>query len=273
MAWNIEDCARIQSRANERVKRAAAWMNSASARRADRMCVAPGLKLCEEAAKEGLLRELWMVDEVWEREQARIEPLLRPPVRAAFISRPVADKLGCGQQSSQGLIGLVSLRAARFAAGPEAADWLRGKQRVLALCNVQDPGNVGTALRTATALGYAAAFGPGCADPYSSKALRASMGAAFRGDTAFFDDELAFVEAVRRAGLRPVAAALTDKALPVTGIGRGEPLALFIGHEGKGLARETIDACDCAAVIPICDRVESLNAAAAAAIAMWELRP
>ena len=293
----------ITSRANERVKQLAALLADPAERRERGLCVAPGLKLCEEAATAGLLRELWVTERAMDRQGARIERLLaaraggceaergaREPLcrdeapnargvdpepdalRLVVMSEPVADRLS-DQKTPQGVVGVACLPSVTVAERDAAADWLRGINRVLALCGVQDPVNVGGALRTAAALGYAVAFGPTCADPFSPKALRASMGAAFRAKTARFASECAFAAAVREAGLRAVAAALIPGAVPITEIGRATPLALFIGNEGNGLDPQTVAACGCAAIIPITGRVESLNAAAAAAIAMWELRP
>ncbi len=268
----------ISSRTNERVKQLAALLADGAARRESGRCAAPGLKLCEEAAKAGLLEELWYTGRAMERQGERIETLLAEAdrlghtVRAVEMTEPVADKLS-DQKTPQGIVGAARLPQMANADGAGAADWLRGRRRVLALCGVQDPGNLGTVLRTAAALGYDVAFGPGCADPFSPKALRASMGAAFRTETALFTNETEFAAAARTAGLRTVATALTPGAVPITEIDRGGALALFIGNEGNGLAAETVAACGCAAIIPITDRVESLNAAAAAAIAMWELRP
>ena len=130
----------------------------------------------------------------------------------------------------------------------------------LALWHVADPGNVGSLVRTADALGPAfVALSPGCADPTSPKALRASMGAIFRVPTGSFDD-------ARRPwiGLVPRGrAALADTEL-------GERATFVLGAEREGLPEDMAASCDLLASIPLADEAESLNVAAAGAIALYE---
>lgn len=259
---------RITSRTNERVLQMTALCADAAARRAAGLCVADGLKLCEEAKRFGLLRELWVTEEALARLGGRLAALLAG-VPAVCMADSVCAKIS-GQKSPQGVLGAAALPA-MGQLGTESG-WLADKDRLAVLCGVQDPVNVGSVLRTAAALGYAAALGPGCADPCSPKALRASMGAAFSTPVAQFPAETAFASLLRQSGWRTAATALSDGAKSITAFGRPEKLALFIGSEGRGLAPETVAACDAQLIIPITDRVESLNAAAAAAIAMWELR-
>jgi RNA methyltransferase, TrmH family len=132
----------------------------------------------------------------------------------------------------------------------------------LALWHVGDPGNVGTLMRTADALGPAfVALSAGCADPTSPKALRASMGAIFRVPTGRFE------EAPRPwVGLVPRGA----EALAETDL--GERATFVLGAEREGLPDEVASSCDLLASIPLADAAESLNVAAAGAIALYELK-
>jgi RNA methyltransferase, TrmH family len=129
----------------------------------------------------------------------------------------------------------------------------------LALWGVSDPGNVGTALRSAAAFGASSvALGPGCADPFGPKAVRASMGAIFAVALARVDD------ATTLPGRRVALVARAGR--PLESIG-GE-LSLVIGAEREGLPEDVVTACDETAHIPIA--TESLNAAMAATIALYE---
>ncbi len=130
----------------------------------------------------------------------------------------------------------------------------------LALWHVADPGNVGTLVRTADALGPAFfALSPGCADPTSPKALRASMGAIFRVPTGSFDDApRPWIGLVPRGGT-----ALADTEL-------GERATFVLGAEREGLPEDVAASCDAFASIPLADEAESLNVAAAGAIALYE---
>lgn len=140
--------------------------------------------------------------------------------------------------------------------------------RAVVLENVQDPGNVGTVLRTADAFGVDLVILCGaCADPYNPKTVRASMGAIFRqpvvrADVKSLPDVLGGLP-VYAAALAPDAADI--RTLPKSG------LAVAVGNEGKGLTEELLALCAGRVVIPMSPRAESLNAAVAAAVAMWEM--
>ena len=130
----------------------------------------------------------------------------------------------------------------------------------LALWQVGDPGNVGTLVRTADALGPAfVALSPGCADPTSPKALRASMGAIFRVPTGSFDDAPhPWVGLVPRGGT-----ALAEAEF-------GERVTFVLGAEREGLPEDVATSCDLLASIPLDEGADSLNVAAAGAIALYE---
>jgi TrmH family RNA methyltransferase len=130
----------------------------------------------------------------------------------------------------------------------------------LALWHVGDPGNVGTLVRTADALGPAfVALSPGCADPTSPKALRASMGAIFRVPTGSFDDAPhPLVGLVPRGGT-----ALAEAEF-------GERVTFVLGAEREGLPEDVASSCDLLASIPLDEDADSLNVAAAGAIALYE---
>lgn len=154
---------------------------------------------------------------------------------------------------------------------------LDGARRVAVLEGIVDVSNVGAIFRSAAALGVdAVLLAPGCADPYTRRALRVSMGCVLKVPWARLPKpwpaatrdvlhEQGFVCAA--LALRDDAQTLDDPALKATG-----KLALFLGTEGTGLTRRALDACDTSVIIPMANGVDSLNVAAAAAIAFWELR-
>lgn len=145
---------------------------------------------------------------------------------------------------------------------------LTGRRYVL-LDGVQDPGNVGTILRTLDAFDAdGLLLTGGCADPYGWKAVRSSMGAVFRrpiySDTP---EELAAL--LHRSGLPLHGAALREDTVDARQADYTR-CTLAIGSEGRGLSREVLDLCDQTIRIPMSDRCESLNAAIAAAVLLWE---
>ena len=142
--------------------------------------------------------------------------------------------------------------------------------RLLVLENVQDPGNVGTVIRTANALGFeAVALVGACADLYSPKTARATMGAIFRQRVLQTDRE-SLARLLREQGLPLYGAALSDKARDIRELSLAHS-AVAIGSEGRGLSDELLRICDGQLIIPMRPDSESLNAAAAAAVVMWEM--
>jgi RNA methyltransferase, TrmH family len=141
-----------------------------------------------------------------------------------------------------------------------SADLPRGAAEiVLALWQVGDPGNVGTLLRTADAFGAGVALSPQCADPLGPKALRASAGAVFRVPLVAWDDVPRRKVALVAHGGKPLA----DLQLK-------PPLTLLLGSERDGLPERLVASCERAS-IPLAGSAESLNVAAAGAIALYEL--
>ncbi len=146
------------------------------------------------------------------------------------------------------------------------------KGNTVALADLQDNGNVGTVIRTAAALDCGVLLCGSCADIYSAKTVRATMGALFSGDIYISDSAEAAIGVLQQAGIRVIAAALTDKA-EVLGEFEIPPTACFmVGNEGKGLKPSVVELCDKTAIIPMCGKTESLNAATAAAMLLWEAK-
>jgi len=164
-------------------------------------------------------------------------------------------------QTPQGALFLCRL--------PEKAPFVP-KPGMLLLDGIQDPGNLGTILRTADALEVPVALLEGCADPYSHKTVRASMGAVFRSPVI----QTTWEEAARALGKAKIeigVTALSERAKDL----RQAPLsqmAVVIGSEGQGVRREILEAAQRELIIPMNPRCESLNAAVAATIVMWQMK-
>lgn len=144
----------------------------------------------------------------------------------------------------------------------------QGRLRLLVLDGVQDPGNVGTILRTADAFGATVILLPGCADLYNPKTLRAGMGVHFR--SAIYRCALPELTALlKEAGLPLYGAALRNDTADVREVDLRR-CAMAVGSEGRGLSTEVLAACSRTVRIPMDPRCESLNAATAAAVLLWE---
>ncbi len=144
------------------------------------------------------------------------------------------------------------------------------KPGMLLLDGIQDPGNLGTILRTADALDIPVALLEGCADPYSHKVVRASMGAVFRTPVQQTTWETAFA-ACKQAKIPVAVTALSDSAVDLRQA-ETKTMAVVIGSEGQGVRAEILQAAQQKLIIPMNPRCESLNAAVAAAIVMWQMK-
>lgn len=138
-------------------------------------------------------------------------------------------------------------------------------------CSLGDPGNVGTLIRTCAAFDIGALIlCDGCADPYSPKAVRSSMGAVFR-QCIITGNGVQQIEELRKNGYTLCAATLSERSLEIGDIEITGKTCFAVGNEGHGLSKDIIDSCDKQVIIPITKDTESLNASAAAAILIWEL--
>jgi len=178
----------------------------------------------------------------------------------------LTERLLRAEEVASELMGEISTLAhpARVVAVFRRADLARGTDAPtgLALWHVADPGNVGTLIRTADALGPAfVALSPGCADPAGPKALRASMGSLFRVPLAGFDEAPG-----------PRIALVPRAGRTLWELDLGERATFVLGAEREGLTLEMIQNCDEIASIPLAAEAESLNVAAAGAIALYERR-
>ena len=245
---------RLTSRKSAVIRAFRDLARSSAAREEKGLFLCDGQKLLQEALRSGASVEsvLWK-----ENRAANLPPFpqeaLLPADLFDYVS-PMANSPG----------PLFSVRM------PSAPD-LHAVRRVLALEELQDPGNVGTVLRTADAFGVdLVVLLEGCADLYAPKTVRASMGAVFRQAAVRMNAE-AFVSFCREKNLPLWGAALTDTARDFRSVPL-DPAAVLIGSEGHGLSRELLRACDGEIIIPMSGEAESLNAAVAAAIVMWEMQ-
>lgn len=251
----------ITSRDNAAVKAACRLRDSAAARREQNLFFAEGLRLCTDLAATCGLRALYVTEEAL-AAHPELAGLGAEPVA---VSAPVAEKLA-GTRSTQGVFALVKT--------PGAPAPLAPGEHVLVLERVQDPANVGALLRSAAAFGFGRVLlCGGCADPFSPKALRASMGAVGRLALEWHDDAPGAAAALRARGI-PVWAAALEGSVPLAQVAvtPGKGAAVIIGNEGNGLSGAAVAAADGAVRIPMAGGVESLNAAVAGGVLLWHLR-
>ena len=150
---------------------------------------------------------------------------------------------------------------------------IAGARRVAVLENIQNPTNVGAIFRSAAALGMdAVLLTSDCSDPLYRRSARVSMGTVFQVPWTYLGED--WISQLQQAGFRTAAMALSDNSLSIDdpALRREEKLAVVLGSEGNGLSDATIAQCDYTVKIPMYHGVDSLNVAAASAVAFWELR-
>lgn len=243
---------RITARKNPLLQQVRRLLSSRKERQSAGLFVADGTKLLKEAVTywDGL--DTVILSDGVEAEVPEHVRLIRVPEDVMASVSPM--------QTPQGALFLCRL--------PEKTEF-SAQPGMLLLDGIQDPGNLGTILRTADALNVPVALLEGCADPYSHKVVRASMGAVFRVKTAQTTWETAQA-ACKAAGIPIGVTALSERALDLRGADLGK-MAVVIGSEGQGVRQQILDAADAELIIPMNPHCESLNAAVAATIVMWQM--
>jgi len=245
----------ISSRKNPLLQHVKKLLSSRSYRETQGEFAADGVKLLQEAVR-------WVPDllkTVLVTETAQI-CTLPDHVRLVQIPEDVMAQIS-PMETPQGALFVCDLPKTE-----EAPD-LSG---CLVLDGVQDPGNLGTILRTADALDVPVILTPGCADAYNPKTVRAAMGAVFRNPPRWAAQDV-LLEACKQRQIPLYVTALSDRAVDLRQADLRKA-AMVIGSEGRGAGAFFLSHADQELIIPMNPRCESLNAAIAAAIVMWEMK-
>ena len=243
----------ITSRKNPLLQQVKKLLSSRKEREQAGLFVSDGTKLLQEAIR-------WWpgLDTVILTQDVDME--IPEGVRVVTVPKDVMESIS-PMQSPQGALFVCRL--------PEQKPFVP-KPGMLLLDGIQDPGNLGTILRTADALQIPVALLEGCADPYSHKVVRSSMGAVFRMEvvqTTWASAE----QACKEAGIALGVTALDEKARDIRETDLTN-MAVVIGSEGQGVRREILESAQNSLIIPMNPHCESLNAAIAAAIVMWQMK-
>ena len=244
---------RITSRKNPLLQQVRRLLSSRKDREREGLFVADGTKLLQEAVK-------WWPELNTVILSEGVEAVVPEHVRVVVVPEDVMASIS-PMQAPQGALFICKLPEKK-AFAPKAG--------MLLLDGIQDPGNLGTILRTADALEIPVALLEGCADPYSHKVVRASMGAVFR--TPVVQTTWQEVSAAcKQADIQVAVTALSQRAQDLRQADLGR-MAVVIGSEGQGVRKEILENAQAELIIPMNERCESLNAAIAAAIVMWQMR-
>ncbi len=247
---------RITSRQNPLVARLRKLGSDKKTRRQEGAFLCEGRKLVEEALRWNAGVEALVV-----AEGTALPQSLPEGIRLVEVPADVLKSVST-VDTPQGMLAVCRTPALT---PPESL----APGRYLVLDGVQDPGNVGTVWRTADAFGADGVFLlPGCAEPFSPKTVRSTMGACFR--LPVWETGLEQLTALLGgAGLPLYATALRADTADLRSVGL-DRAAVVIGSEGRGVSQAVLDACALTLKIPMRDRCESLNAAVAASVVLWE---
>jgi len=234
-------------------------------------CAIEGLRILEEAIRSGLRFSSVFFRESAQAAADRLLPQIGAQVETLLLPDKLFDSL-VPSESPQGVAALVRLKqfslddvTERLQVGP-----------VVVLAGLQDPGNLGTMLRSAEAFGSAGAvLGEGTVSPFNSKVVRASAGSLFRLPIIHHQGKSAeakleqVCEKFRAQGVRLISTS-SHKGTPLDQADLKNPAAIFFGNEGSGLPRDLMAKMDESIAIPHAPQVESLNAGVAASIVLYE---
>ena len=232
------------------------------------MFIAESPKVIQRALDAGCVPVSLLVERGHCNEEAQQAILRCGDVPVYTASMDILTRL-TGFQLTRGM-----LCAMRRPSLPDLETVLAGTTRVVVLEDVMNPTNMGAIFRSAAALGMdAVLLTPACTDPLYRRSARVSMGTVFQVPWTYLGQD--WIQTLRRFGFRTAAMALTDDSVSIDypALKQEPRLAVVLGTEGDGLAAKTIADCDYTVKIPMGHGVDSLNVAAASAVAFWELRP
>ncbi len=257
---------RITSKANEKIKLAAALRSSARERRGRGLFFLEGARLCCDAALCGVsITDAFLTEEAFLKYADRAGIIASAAGRVYLIDNGLCGRLS-DTKAPQGIFCICKMLDKT-----ESCNKIDEKGKYIALDNVQSPDNLGAISRTAEAFGLSGlVVGSGC-DIYNAKAQRASMGSLLRLPVIETNSLPKLLEEASRGGMLTAASVPDETAQSVFALSRGGGVICVVGNEGSGISREVMEACETRVTIPMRGRAESLNAAAAAAVLMWEM--
>lgn len=254
----------ITSTANGRIRHLVGLQKKKKERDGEKVFLAEGIRMFREVPGERL-KEVWMSETFYQKERALAERVLEGSHADRVLLSDHVYAHVSDTKTPQGVLCVIKRKEY------DLDGMLKGAAPfLLVLDHLQDPGNVGTMLRTAEAAGVTGVIlSRDCADIYNPKTIRSTMGSIYRVPFCYAEDLPQAVDRIREAGIRTYAAHLDGKR-DYDEEDYRNPCAFLIGNEGNGLGEETLKRAETYIRIPMKGQVESLNAAAAASVLMFE---
>lgn len=255
---------KITGKNNGLVKNVKKLLSSSKERRLQGLFVLEGARLVFDVLNSFYKIKYFLVTQsAYDKYSDKADEMIKLAQSAFFISDEVAEKLS-DTKNSQGVFAVCHAETVyKFE--------YKANAKLIALDNVQDPGNLGTIIRTAEALGIDGVFVGGGCDIYNPKVLRASMGSMLRINIIPTDTLAEELITFKQMGLHVYATSPDSNAKHITELDFSDGAICVIGNEANGVSDEIKKICDMLVTIPMLGRAESLNASVAASITMWEM--
>ena len=255
----------ILSKSNEKIKYAVKLRESASFRKKEEKFFLESARLIKDAALSGAeIEMLFVTADANEKYREYIEVILKSTKKAFLISSEIAEKLA-DTKTTQGVFAVLNMLD-KFA----NISKIKYYGKYVALEEISNPSNFGAICRTAEAVGLDGVIIKGGCDVYNPKVQRASMGALFRLDVITVDDLPELFTELKNNNMKIYGSVPDSSALKITDIDKTSGMVVIIGNEGNGISDEAKEN-STLVTIPMNGYAESLNAAAAATIIMWEM--
>lgn len=247
----------INSKNNNKVKQVRKLLSSAKERRLKNVFVAEGMRMVQEAPPE-LVEQLFLSESMLASGEIQTDLYQNTEILSNEVYRSLSDTV-----NPQGVLAVIRQPSYAFDASA-----LPEKCRLLLLDDIQDPGNLGTMIRTAEAAGMdMVLMSESCADVFNPKVIRSTMGSIYRMPFVI-DDLVSVIEDLKTAGVSVYGAAL-EESVDFRTVECAERSAIVIGNEGRGISAGVMNSVNQRIRIPMAGEVESLNAAVSAAILMY----
>ena len=258
----------ISSTSNQKVKQAAALAKKAKYRTETGLFVVEGPKMAAELPDDRI-QQVYVTEHFLEEEKKKADHALYQKLKQLKCVETVTDEVLKAMSDTQTPQGILAL-AKQYHYGLKDLLSQSGAAHFIVLERLQDPGNLGTILRAGEAAGITGVIMDSqTADIYNPKVIRSTMGSIYRMPFLYVEDVVSLEKKLKENGIRSFAAHLKgENSYDQESYTGGT--AFFIGNEGKGLTDQAAEAADCLIRIPMCGKVESLNAAMASGILMYE---
>ena len=256
---------KIISCTNEKIKLVKKLSLSSKTRKKNKMFVIEGLRLCYDAVNSNIkIKYIFYTTQAMKKYKEKLEIIIKNSEESYLVDETVEKHIS-DTLNPQGIFCVAYMKK-------DFNFDLNKESKIIALENIQDPLNLGTILRSAEAFGiHGILMSHDCVDVYNPKVLRGGMGSIFRLRISFAKDIADEIEKVSHLGFKTYATLPDRSCTKITDINFWGKCLAVIGNEGNGISKRTIELCDEKITIPMKGMAESLNAAAAASVVMWEM--